>query len=115
MSFGQRHAASTIPVDPAAQKRLQALPNVGPKVAAQFVRAGITDITELAGQDPDVLFEALCAVDGVRHDDRMRDIFAAAISIAEGNPPLPWSAFTAARKARDAARAAAPGDAEDAR
>ena len=49
------------------------------------------------------LYEQLCTVTGVRHDPCMRDVFAAVVAHANGEPARPWWEFTPARKARDAA------------
>ena len=72
------------PAQQETSRRLQRIPNVGPAMA-------------------DDLYDALCRLDGVRHDPCVRDVFAAAVDFAEGGPPRPWWAFTPGRKARDAA------------
>ena len=86
----------------AIRKRLQAIPNVGPRVADDLYRLGIHKLDDLKGRDGDLLYAEICRIDQVRHDPCCRDVFAAVIAIAEGHPPQPWYAFTAARKARDA-------------
>jgi hypothetical protein len=84
-----------------AMARLQAIPNVGPATADDLVRLGITSLDGLAGRDPDALYEALCRLDGQRHDPCLRDVFAAVVAYANGEEARPWWAFTPARKARD--------------
>jgi hypothetical protein len=74
---------------------------VGPVIAGDLIRLGITRLEDLAGRDPDQLYEALCALDGRRHDPCMRDVFSAVVSYADGEEARPWWAFTPARKARD--------------
>jgi hypothetical protein len=86
----------------AAELRLRKIPNVGPRVAADLIRLGILRLEDAAGRDPDALYAALCAADGVRHDPCMRDVFAAVVAHANGEPARPWWAFTPERKARDA-------------
>jgi hypothetical protein len=84
-----------------AEIRLRAIPNVGPAMADDLIRLGITRLDDLAGRDSDELYRALCALDGVRHDPCVRDVFAAVVSYANGEEARPWWAFTPARKGRD--------------
>jgi hypothetical protein len=79
---------------------LTSLPNVGPAVARKLGGLGITHPGELRGQDPDALFERLCALDGRRHDPCLLDTFVAAVSYADGGPAQPWWEFSRERKAR---------------
>lgn len=98
-----RRFAHYSPAQRATSKRLQALPNVGPAIADDLMRLGITQPDELAERDPDDLYDKLCRLDGRRHDPCLRDVFAAAISFADGAPARPWWHFTPERKAREAA------------
>jgi hypothetical protein len=84
-----------------AAARLQAIPNVGPATAGDLLRLGISCPDDLAGRDPDALYQALCALDGQRHDPCVRDVFAAVVAYANGEEARPWWTFTPARKARD--------------
>lgn len=90
---------------PAHAKRLLDVPNVGPAVALDLVRLGISDPGALAGRDPAEMYEALCKIDGVRHDPCLHDVFSAAVAYADGGPARPWWAYSAVRKARAAKRA----------
>jgi hypothetical protein len=85
-----------------AEIKLCAIPNVGPAMADDLIRLGITRLEDLAGRDSDEMYGALCALDGKRHDPCVRDVFAAVVSYANGEEARPWWAFTPARKARDA-------------
>ena len=87
-----------------AVARLRLIPNVGPKMAAELVKLGVTRLEDAAGRDPDEMYHELCAIDAKRHDPCMRDIFAAVISYAEGGPARPWWEFTPERKAQEQAR-----------
>ena len=89
------------PPAPTATKALQKIPNVGPAIAADLLRLGITRADDLVDRDPDELYVALCRIDGVRHDPCLRDVFAAAAHYARGGPARPWWTFTPERKARD--------------
>ena len=86
---------------PAHAKRLLEVPNVGPATALDLVRLGISAPEALAGRNPDRLYDALCKIDGVRHDPCLRDVFAAAVSYANGEAARPWWAFTPERKAKE--------------
>ncbi|GEM_PF-245082 len=80
--------------------RLEALPNVGPLVAAKLRACGISAPADLVGRDPYALFDELCARSGHRHDLCLLDAFIAAVRFMEGAPKLPWWCYTPERKAR---------------
>jgi Pathogenicity locus len=92
--------------------RLQEIPNVGPKMAADLIKLGVTSLEDATGRDPNEMYHELCAIDAKRHDPCVRDIFAAVVSHAEGGPARPWWEFTPERKARDAVRERARGEEE---
>jgi hypothetical protein len=83
------------------EARLRAIPNVGPAVAGDLIRLGITRLEDMAGRDPDHMYDALYELDGRRHDPCLRDVFAAVVAYANGEEARPWWTFTPARKARD--------------
>ena len=85
---------------PKRARRLLELRNVGPAIALDLVKLGISEPEELAGGDPDTMYEALCKMDGVRHDPCLRDVFASVVAFADGFPARPWWAYTPERKAR---------------
>ncbi len=84
--------------------RLRAIPNVGPKMAAELLKLGVRCLEDAAGRDPDEMYHELCAIDAKRHDPCVRDVFAAVVSYADGGPARPWWEFTLERKAREKAR-----------
>jgi hypothetical protein len=84
---------------------LTSIPNVGAAVARKLGRLGVTQPGQLRGQDPEALFERLCALDAQRHDPCLLDTFTAAVAYAEGGPTRPWWEFSRERKAREAAAA----------
>jgi hypothetical protein len=94
---------------------LEDLPNIGPAVAADFVRLGIRAPRELAGRDPYALYDELNRVTGARHDPCLLDTFISAVRFMDGAPARPWWKYTAERKrtlakrARLAASPATPG------
>lgn len=93
---------------PAADTGLHALtsiPNVGPAIARRLLELDIARPEDLRGQDPEALFERLCALHGRRHDPCLLDTFAAAVAFADGEPARPWWEFSRERKARAAGAA----------
>jgi hypothetical protein len=90
---------------------LEDIPNVGPAVAADLRRLGITAPADLLGRDPYALYEDLCEITGQRHDPCLLDTFIAAVRFMAGEPKKPWWRYTAERKRRLAARRP-PGDSD---
>ncbi len=84
--------------------RLEEIPNVGPAVAADLRRLGITTPGDLLGRDPYALYDDLCQITGQRHDPCLLDTFIAAIRFMTGEPKRPWWKYTAERKRELAAR-----------
>jgi hypothetical protein len=78
---------------------LESIPNVGPAIAAKLRLLGFTSASELAGQDPYEMYHNLCERTGKRYDPCLLDVFIAAVSFADGEPPKPWWEFTNQRKA----------------
>jgi hypothetical protein len=79
-------------------RRLQEIPNVGPAVAADLIRPGITSAADPAGKDPGVLYAQFCALDGRRHDPCVHDTFSAAVAVMNGGLAEPWWVFSRRRK-----------------
>lgn len=87
-----------------AVARLEDIPNVGPAVAADLRRLGITSPGEVLGRDPCALFEDLCRITGQRHDPCLLDTFIAVVRYMAGEPKRPWWKYTSERKRELAAR-----------
>jgi hypothetical protein len=85
---------------PVKARGLLELPNVGPATALDFVRLGIFQLETLKKRDPDRMYDALCRIDGIRHDPCVRDVFASVVAFANGAPARPWWYYTPERKAR---------------
>ena len=77
---------------------LEAIPNVGPAVAADLHQLGIQVPADLIGQDPYVLYQQLCAQTGMVHDLCLLDTFIAVTRFMAGEPALPWWRYTKERK-----------------
>jgi predicted GIY-YIG superfamily endonuclease len=84
--------------------RLEDIPNLGPAVAGDLRRLGITTPAELPGRDPYALYDKLCRITGPRHDPCVLDTFIAAVRDMEGAPKRPRWKYTAERKRVMAAR-----------
>jgi hypothetical protein len=48
--------------------RLEEIPNIGPAIAADLRRLGITSLSELLGRDPYAMYDDLRRLSGQRHD-----------------------------------------------
>ena len=84
--------------------RLEDIPNVGPAIAGDLRRLGITSPAELLGRDPYAMYDDLCRVTGQRHDPCVLDTFIAAVRFMGGAPKRPWWKYTAERKRELVAR-----------
>ncbi len=77
---------------------LEALPNIGPSLAADLRALGILHPRELATRDPFVLYQALCTYTGRRQDPCVLDTFMAITDFMRSAPAAPWWTYTAQRK-----------------
>ena len=84
--------------------RLEDVPNIGPAIAGDLRRLGITSPAELLGRDPYALYDDLCRITGQRHDPCLLDTFIAAVRYMEGGSKKPWWKDAAERKRELAAR-----------
>jgi len=81
-------------------KKLQTIPNIGPKIAAKLMKLGIRNIEDLAGKDAQKLYQKLNRLDGVRHDPCLLDAFTSAVAYAQGQPARPWWYYSRLRKSQ---------------
>lgn len=77
---------------------LEAIPNIGPRVAEDLRQLGINVPADLKGQDPYVLYRQLCVQAGVIHDPCLLDTFIAATRFMSGEASRPWWHYTEERK-----------------
>ena len=61
---------------------LEVIPGIGSSIAADLNRIGIHDVAQLKGEDPQRLFDHLCAHDGVKHDRCVLYVFRCAVYYA---------------------------------
>jgi hypothetical protein len=83
---------------------LEDIPNVGPVIATDLRRLGITTPSALPGRDPYAMYDDLCRITGQRHDPCLLDTFIAVVRYMEGGRKKPWWKYTAERKRELAAR-----------
>jgi len=91
-----------LPIRTKTRDDLSELRNVGPQTRQDFRLLGIESVAELAAQEADMLYARLMGMVGQRLDPCVHDVFAATIHQARTGEALPWWAFTAARKKRQA-------------
>jgi len=82
----------------AAYPRLEDLPNIGPRIAADFRKLGIKEPWQLDGRNPVLLYERLNKLTRTRHDPCLLDCFMAAVDFVNGAPARPWWKYTPKRK-----------------
>jgi hypothetical protein len=79
-------------------RRFTDLPNIGLAGAKDFQVLGFREPSELVGEDPLKLFDALCAATGSRQDPCVLDVLMSVTHFLEGGKPEPWWHFTERRK-----------------
>ena len=88
-------------------RALRGLRSVGPAAREDLRLLGVADTADLAGRDPQQLYDDLCRLRGQRVDICCLDVFACAVAQA-GNPNLPdeqrdWFWWSRRRKAASGA------------
>ena len=74
------------------------LPNIGPAMARDLRLLGFEHPGQLAGQDPQRLYDRLCGLTGVRQDPCVLDVFVSVTRFMDGEDPKPWWFYTPERK-----------------
>lgn len=74
------------------------IPNVGPRIAADFIIIGLKKPQDLLGKDPFTLYQSLCNKTKTRHDPCVLDTFLAAVDFMNGAKTRPWWNYTSKRK-----------------
>ncbi len=101
----RKHAATNMRTEARHDvARLEDIPNVGPAIAGDLRRLGITSPAGLFGRDPYAMYEELCHITGQRHDPCVLDTFIAVVRHMAGEPKQPWWNYIAERKRELAAR-----------
>lgn len=81
-------------------EELTDLPNVGAATAGDLRLLGIDSPSQLAGRDPLEMYRDLSTLTGERQDPCVLDVLISITRFVDGDPPLPWWAYTAERKKR---------------
>ena len=79
-------------------RELQTIPNIGPAMATDLLRLGVSTKADLVDRDPLEMYETLCKQTGQRHDPCVIDVFMAAVDFANGAAARPWWKYTPKRK-----------------
>lgn len=74
------------------------IPNVGVRIARDFVSLGIKDSKGLVGKDPYALYKKLCTITNSRQDPCVLDTFMAVIDFMNGQMARDWWFYTPKRK-----------------
>jgi len=90
-------------VNPAKVQRdrllaLTDLPNIGPAMARDLRLLGFEHPGQLAGQDPQALYDRLCELTGARQDPCVLDVLVSVTRFIDGDEPRPWWFYTPERK-----------------
>lgn len=76
------------------------LPNIGPAMARDLRLLGYEHPNQLAGQDPQRLYDRLCELTGTHQDPCVLDVFKSVTRFMDGEEPRPWWFYTPERKER---------------
>ena len=79
-------------------KDLYDIPNIGKRMAHDFVMMGIHHPRDLTNKSPITLYRKLCEITHTRQDPCVLDTFMAAIDFMNGNTARPWWSYTKKRK-----------------
>jgi hypothetical protein len=79
-------------------KKLEDIPNVGPRIARDFFLLGIREPKELKKCDAYSLYKKLERITGVQQDPCVLDTYIAVIDFMNGAPARPWFYYTKTRK-----------------
>lgn len=81
-----------------ANVRLEDLPNIGPRMAADLRRIGILIPSDLRSKDPLKLYFEICQKTGMRQDPCVLDTMMAVVDYVRTQKPKKWWVFTPRRK-----------------
>jgi hypothetical protein len=79
-------------------RALTDIPNIGPSIAGDLHRIGITRPAQLKGKNGLTLYRRICRRDGHPHDPCLIDCLLAATDYMSGAPARPWWKYTPKRK-----------------
>ena len=79
-------------------KKFEQIPNVGPRIAADFRTLGIKAPDDLDKHDALKLYLKLQKITGSKQDPCVLDTFMAVVDFMQGAPATPWWYYTPKRK-----------------
>lgn len=79
-------------------RKLTDLPNIGPAMARDLRLLGFERPEQLAGQNPQALYDRLCILTKARQDPCVLDVFVSVTRFMDGGEPKPWWHYTPERK-----------------
>ncbi len=79
--------------------KFEHIPNVGPRIAADFRALGVLSPKALAKEDALELYARLQKITKSKQDPCVLDTFMAAVDFMRGAPAMPWWHYTPKRKA----------------
>lgn len=82
----------------ASVKKFTDIPNIGPRIEADFRLLGLRSPDDLKMKDPFALYTDLFKKTAARHDPCVLDTFMAAVDFMNGAPPRVWWQYTKERK-----------------
>ena len=74
------------------------IPNVGPRVAHDFVTLGYKVPKDLKGKDAYTMYKQLCKKTKIRHDPCLLDVFMSVTDFMSGGMARDWWYYTPKRK-----------------
>jgi hypothetical protein len=83
-----------------SHSELQALPNIGPRLAEAFNRVGISTAEQLRSREPHQVQDEVGRIDERYRDPCVLDTLEAVIDHLNGSPPVPWWVYSRLRKAQ---------------
>lgn len=77
-----RKSAEKAPHQRRVRSPLEVIPGVGVAAVEDLNRLGVHEVADLKGQDPQRLYDDICALDGVKHDRCVLYVFRCAVYYA---------------------------------
>ena len=71
------------------KRQLMQIPGVGKAIADDLLNLGIEQVSDLKGQDPELLYDKLCKLQGTQVDRCMLYVFRCAVYYASEPHPSP--------------------------
>jgi len=73
-------------MDKQTEKRLRAIPGIGPAMARDLWDLGVREVADLAGMEPQAMYDELCRLTRAHQDRCVLYVFRAAVYFARTAP-----------------------------